>query len=98
MENPLGRHGPGANIAAANDRQIHWRRRRILWRRNGRRPESYLSILVDEDRDRFASMGAGILGRRRRDLGDKLDHDVHATISSELVAQTSVSGFPPRSD
>jgi hypothetical protein len=42
------------------------------------------------------TLGTGVLGRRGKDMGDELDHDVHTTLRSSL-AWTPDTRTPARS-
>ena len=65
------------NPPAAHDRQVRRRRRGILRRRDGRRKNRPVPLPLDPGR---LSRWEQAFGRRRRVMGDELDHDVHASL------------------
>src|SRR6476620_7877308 len=80
MVDPLGRYRARANRAAAGDREAHRRGRGGLWRRNGGREKGPLPVPLDATRNELSSVGTGVFGGWREDVGNELDHDVHATM------------------
>ena len=69
-----------ANPDAADDREVHRWRRGVLWRRNGGRKKGPLPVPLDATHDQLGSVGTGVFGGWRNDVGNELDHDLHATM------------------
>ena len=77
-----------ANPPAADDREVHWRGRGVLWRRNGGREKGPLPVPLDATHDELTSMGTGVFGRWREDVENELDHDVQATMMARRLLRT----------
>src|SRR5262249_27960674 len=83
-----GGYSARTNSAAADDRAISRRRRRIPWRRECAGRQSAVPLSLDATGRRCCPMGTGLLRGWRQDLGGKLDHDVHSTMTSPQMVWT----------
>ncbi len=75
----LGRYRACPDAAAADGREVRRWCGRILRRRNGGREQGDLSVSMDATDNHLGSVGTGVFGRWRQDVGNELDHDVHTT-------------------
>src|SRR5262245_11702490 len=82
MVDPLGGYQVRTNLHSPDDWSIPRRCGRVLRRRERTGQGSVVSLSVDTTGDRRRSMGAGVLRRPRQDLGNKLDHDIHAAVAT----------------
>ena len=73
----LGGQPPSGAARPARDRLVHRRHRRLRGRRHlqGQADPRPLHLVAGDHAE--PALGAGVLGRRRRDLGDELDQRLH---------------------
>src|ERR671911_2528661 len=78
MVDLLGRQPPAGAARSARDRLVQGIHRCLRGGRHVQREADPGALHLVAGRHRVATLGAGILGRRRRDLGDQLGHRLHA--------------------
>ena len=88
----VARRPQSASHRRARRRLVRRRRRHLPCRRNVQGSADTGALPMDGDHDRVATLGAGVLARRRQDLGDELDDAFCSRRLTGRVARASNSG------